>query len=169
MGSRFRIWDIMKLRWALSYHRVMFTAFNRSFSIWSKILDVMVSSPYQWNGKVIRSKGSYSVKVTQEEGKILQCVLILQGFQCIEYDILFDYTHRRVSGPKTGDYIISWKSLDSPRGYRYSVFMISSLDFQNMYWERYEADHCIEFNELDSGITLPESYKGWETGLKYGI
>ena len=118
IGICYRIWNIMKLRWFLRYQRVILAAFNRSFSTWSKILDTMSSSPYQWNGKFIE-KGSYSVKVTQEEGKILQCVLILQGFQWIETGIPFDYTHSCISGPKSGDYTISWRSSECS----YSKFM----------------------------------------------
>ena len=95
----------------------------------------------------------------------MQCVLILQGFQWIETGIPFDYTHSCISGPKSGDYTISWRSSECS----YSKFMFWKSNEDIVYWESCDSDRCIEFSELDSGITLPESYKGWETGLKYGI
>lgn len=124
-------------------------------SMWNlnDILNIILDSKYIWNGRELPEKGS--IVVTQEEGKILQGVLMMHGHYWIGP---IRFKCRLQHNSEFPVYTLQW----------YYHHTLSWFDSYNYVGNRWDILYFSEFEE-NGTITLLDKYRGWKTGENYGI
>jgi hypothetical protein len=123
------------------------------------ILDIILDSKYEWDGEELPDRGV--IEVTQEEGKILQGVLMMFGHHWLDFDYgPIPFRCRRLRAPHSETYVLQWCH-DRILSWYDST---DNLSFVN----RWEILYFKDF-ENERILTLPEKYRGWKMGITYGI